>query len=78
MAPESLAANQFSVKSDVWALGVTMWEILSRRLPFEKKTIYEVKEEVVRSRLRLPVLPRWPEMWRNLIEILRRMGRILQ
>ncbi|EKX38369.1 hypothetical protein GUITHDRAFT_49846, partial [Guillardia theta CCMP2712] len=29
MAPESLQYEQFSEKSDVWAFGVTMWEILS-------------------------------------------------
>ncbi len=67
MAPESLAANQFSVKSDIWSLGVTLYEILSRRLPFETKTIYEVKEEVLHHRLRLPCPQRWPEVWRNLL-----------
>jgi serine/threonine protein kinase len=42
MAPESLAQNQFSCASDVWSFGVTIWEMLSRRLPFEDKTIYQV------------------------------------
>eukprot|EP00960_Hanusia_phi_P007155 203594-Hanusia_phi.AAC.1 len=27
MAPESIRRRQYSEKSDVWAFGVTMWEI---------------------------------------------------
>ncbi len=44
-----------------------MWEVLSRRLPFEDKDIYQVRDEVVRTRLRLPLHNKWPEMWRNLL-----------
>ena len=30
MAPESIKFHTYSEKSDVWAFGVTMWEIMTR------------------------------------------------
>lgn len=62
MPPESLAQNVFSYKSDTWAYGVTLWEIISRRAPFEYMDINQVKQGVLdpQRRLRLPFSNRWP------------------
>jgi serine/threonine protein kinase len=30
MSPEAIGKNVYSEKSDVWAFGVTVWEILSK------------------------------------------------
>lgn len=30
MAPESLENGSYSVKSDVWSYGITLWELLTR------------------------------------------------
>jgi len=34
MAPEALERQVYSVKTDVWAYGVTVWEILTRKEPY--------------------------------------------
>jgi serine/threonine protein kinase len=41
MAPESLSRKKFSEKSDVWAYGVTCYEILTQTRPY-----YEIEEAV--------------------------------
>ncbi|EKX41433.1 hypothetical protein GUITHDRAFT_42446, partial [Guillardia theta CCMP2712] len=61
MAPESIRRRQYSEKSDVWAFGVTMWEIWSYgELPFST----EVDDASVGSQVlqgkRLPQPPACP------------------
>jgi len=35
MAPEVMAAEIFNEKADVYSFGIVLWEILTRREPFE-------------------------------------------
>ncbi len=67
MPPESLANQDFSVKSDTWAYGVTLWEIASRRAPFEFLDIETVKKWVITNHMRLPLPQRWPQRVRDLM-----------
>jgi len=49
MAPEQLRGRQNEIGrgSDVWALGVMLYEILTLRLPFEARNLSELKDQVL-------------------------------
>ena len=42
MAPECIKSNKYSLKSDVWAFGITIVEILSHTTPYVQYSIMEV------------------------------------
>lgn len=50
MAPELLTGGQVSVASDIYALGITLFQFLSRQLPFQAKT----PEQLVQAHLYAP------------------------
>jgi len=59
-APESLLSLKFSFKSDIWMVGVTFWELLSRgKDPYDYKDqdAYLAKVEIVRGKLVLADTP---------------------
>lgn len=47
MAPEIIAGKDPSTASDIYALGITMYELLTGRLPFENKTDYTLMQDIV-------------------------------
>ena len=46
MAPEVIKAQNVSDKSDVWALGITIFELVTGQLPYRKyrktKALFEI------------------------------------
>jgi serine/threonine protein kinase len=62
MSPEQLQSSRdVDPRSDVWSLGVTLYELLTNRFPFEGETIHMVTMRIVHEQ---PVSPRSyrPEM----------------
>jgi serine/threonine protein kinase len=51
MAPEQMRASaEVDARTDIWALGVTMYELLSGKLPFESESVTQVCSLVLESR----------------------------
>ena len=60
MAPEVLRGEAADYRSDLWALGVVLYEAASGRLPFKGQTAFEVSSAILRELpqpLGAPVLP---------------------
>jgi len=49
MAPEILRGEPASVRSDIWALGVVLYEMAAGELPFQGQTGFEVSAAILRE-----------------------------
>ncbi len=53
MPPESIKERKYSAYSDIWAFGVTLWEILARQTPFPELDPIQAALAVTNDGLRL-------------------------
>jgi TolB-like protein/Tfp pilus assembly protein PilF len=67
-SPEQFAGGSIDARTDIYALGVTLWFALSGRLPFAGRTIEEIRQNQTREKLPLEQLQGVP---RRVIELLR-------
>jgi serine/threonine protein kinase len=66
MAPESLIHGNFSTKTDVWMLGVTLWEVWTRSLPHHRLSNSAAIAKII-SGAPLEFPPNTPEWLQNAI-----------
>jgi serine/threonine-protein kinase len=72
MAPEQLTAHRSDERSDLYSLGVVLFEMLSGQLPFDATDSDAVIDQVVRHQTR-PLKPRDPNTPRELVDLVYRL-----
>jgi serine/threonine protein kinase len=56
MAPEVILGEKYTERADVYSFGIILWEIMTRREPYEDKEAMQIVLEVVNKGLR-PTIP---------------------
>ncbi len=72
MAPEILKGETYSLKADVWSLGVVMFRMLYGKCPFESSSIGKLIIKIEEEEL---VIPDKPEISPKVVQLLQRMIR---
>jgi serine/threonine protein kinase len=49
MAPEALRGQPIDPRSDLWALGIVLYELLEGRRPFEGSTVFDLSSAILRD-----------------------------
>jgi serine/threonine protein kinase len=63
MAPEVLRSESADYRSDLWALGVVLYEAACGRLPFEGRTAFEISSAIMREMAKPLGPPVPPGLW---------------
>jgi len=55
MPPEAILKSKYSKESDIYSFGVFLWELVTRQVPFEKYTVFQVAIGVSKEGWTLPL-----------------------
>lgn len=58
MAPEVLKGQPYTMKADIWSMGVVLYQMLYGRYPFESKTIAQLLKQFEFMNVCIPAHPR--------------------
>ena len=72
MSPEQVRGEEVDARSDIWSLGVTLYEMLAGERPFRGRTTMEVFSAILHSRPQ-PIAERRPEVPSAAARLLDRM-----
>jgi len=54
MAPELIQGKEATASSDIYAMGLTLYEVLSGKLPFENDTDYNLMQAILKKKINPP------------------------
>ncbi len=54
MAPELIQGKEASASSDIYAMGLTLYEVLSGKIPFENDTDYNLMQAILKKKISPP------------------------
>lgn len=61
MAPEILFHQKYNLKTDLWSIGIILYEMIYRKFPYQAKNTVELIKEVKRSDIKFPTTTVNPE-----------------
>ena len=68
MAPEVIGGHIYTEKADVYSFGVNLWELLTRKIPYDGMQPMQVAMMVHTHKKRLPIPDTCPEWYATLIK----------